>query len=96
MFSNSQFIFNDIAAALYRAGLYVSYADKAGGRRARVTEYKAIQTILRILREQNSPESFLHDLAKICRTRHGLGRENKKHRQEGNAPSGTQPKNHTR
>ncbi|WP_435640267.1 hypothetical protein [Micavibrio aeruginosavorus] len=66
MFSNSQFIFSDIAAALYRAGLYVSYADQSGGRRARVNEYKAIQTVLRILHQQNSPESFIHDLAKLA------------------------------
>lgn len=69
MFSNSQAVFSVLAQALYRAGMYVGFADTQGGRKAWKEEMKALAVLLHVLQEQGTPEEFLHEIARMAEER---------------------------
>lgn len=69
MFSNSAFLFEQLATTLYRAGMYVSFADLTGGEKAQRAEMYALFVLMQILQKQHSEDDFLHDLGKLAEGR---------------------------
>ena len=62
MFSNSDVIFEQLAKALYRSTLFVSYADLTGGDQVQLVELQSLSVLMHVLRDSHPHDLVIQDV----------------------------------